>query len=115
MFQLADQEHLIQSATEEPMDPAGAALNSKATLIGQLAEWGMQMVQSQFPCLHDSIAHKEQGERLIVLHLMVLLHNCNTQTMKINQLLNTHVSEKEGFQTDQGHTFLSQTANKHLG
>ena len=40
---------------------------------------------------------KEIGERRVVLHLLVLLHNCQTSEVGINQILNTFMSKTKGF------------------
>ena len=50
-------------------------LGQQATSCRQAAEWGMQGLQGLFPRLKDHIVHEENGERAIILKLIMLLYN----------------------------------------
>ena len=96
-FMLTNQNYLIKSSQTDPDTPHGVCLNAEATSLRQLSEWGMRMIQGQFPRLKDPIPYEEMGERRRILHLMVLLYNFNTSTVGINQILNVFMSQTKGF------------------
>jgi hypothetical protein len=50
-------------------------MNNKGTAVRQIAEWGMQGVQSSFARLKEKIKFEEQGEHKVILYLMVYLYN----------------------------------------
>ena len=85
---------LITSSQE--VDPvktaANLSLSCKANLFTQLAEWGMRMIQAQFPRMKEPIACRETGKRRLLQHLMVLLHNFQTSTVSIDQTLDACMS-----------------------
>lgn len=88
-FGLGNRDCLVKSAQIDPLgDPKRVAMNRAATSVWQLSEWGMCMLQAQFPCLKDPLPYKEYGERRIILHLMVLLYNYNCSYVGVNQILN---------------------------
>ena len=90
--------HLIESAQIDPIETAaGSSSNGEGTSLRQMHEWGMQMIQAQFPRMKEPIACKEMGERRLLQHSMVLLHNFQTSTVLINQTLNVCVSQDEDF------------------
>ena len=58
----------------------------------------MRMIhQGSFPRLNDKLPYEEFNEQKIVQHLMVLLYNFQTHNIGINQILNTFMSQTEGF------------------
>ena len=69
-------------------------LNRQAVSLRQLLE---HVIQGQFPRLKDNCHLEERGERRVILHLMVLLCNFQTAKVKTNTILNTFMSETEGF------------------
>jgi hypothetical protein len=105
-FGLQSRDYLIKSAQKQDPSPDGATaaearsavvLNQQATSLRQLSEWGMRLIQGQFPRMKDNCRLEEFGERQIVLHLMVLLYNFQASKVGINQILNTFMSKTEGF------------------
>ena len=57
----------------------------------------MRIIQGSFPRLKNKLPYEEFNERKIVQHFMVLLYNFQTHNIGINQILNTFMSEIEGF------------------
>ena len=70
----------------------------------------MRMIQGSFPRLKDKLPYEEFNERKVVQHLMVLLYNFQTHNIGINQILNTFMSETEGFYS-YGRVRISETAD----
>ena len=68
-------------------------VNRDATSMQQLAEWGMRMFQSSFPRIKDCIIYEEQGERRLILQMLILLFNYRANTVGINQILNVYMPE----------------------
>ena len=97
-FNMSGSPHLMKSAQPDPIETAETlSLSGEATSLRQLSEWGMRMIQAQFPRMKEPIACEEMGERRLLQHLMVLLCNCQTSTVSIDQMLNVCVSRNEGF------------------
>jgi len=67
------------------------AVKRDATSMRQSAEWGMQAVQSSFPRLKDTLRYEEYGERRIMLTALLLLFNCRSRLVGINQLRNFYL------------------------
>eukprot|EP00536_Pseudo-nitzschia_multiseries_P016166 jgi/Psemu1/45146/gm1.45146_g len=59
-------------------------VNRQATNVRQMSEWGMRQIQ-------------ETGDRRIILKFVVLLYNFQTAKVGINTILNTYMSQTEGF------------------
>ena len=111
-FNLSGKPYLIQSSQDDPTNagPRGVTLNRAATSVRQLSEHGMRMIQGQFPRLKDPIVYEEFGERRVILNLMVLLYNYQTNTTGINHILNSFMSKTQGF-----HSYnynITETANE---
>ena len=49
--------------------------NQDATSMRQSAEWGMRALQSSFPRLKDRFVYEEQGERKVMLRMILLLES----------------------------------------
>ena len=98
-FNLAGKPYLIQSSQDDPVHAGarGVTLNRAATSVRQLSEHGMRMIQGQFPRLKDAMVYEEFGERRVILNVMVLLYNYQTNTTGINHILNSFMSKTEGF------------------
>ena len=97
-FNMSGSPCLTKSAQIDPIETAaGLSSNREATSLRQLSEWGVRMIQAQFPRMKEPIACEEMGERWLLQHLMVLLHNCQTSMVSINQTLNVCMSQDEGF------------------
>ena len=47
--------------------------------------------------MKDNMLLEDNGERKIILNLMVLLYNYQTSKVQINTILNTFISETKGF------------------
>ena len=87
-------------STEEPSGKAARrtwALNDQATKLRQTAEHGMRTIQGQFPRLKDNLLLEEQGERKIILHLMVLLCDFQCEKIGMNEILNTFRQKDDPF------------------
>ena len=69
------------------------------------------MIQSQFPRIYNNIIYEEFRERKIILNLLVLLYNFQASTVGINMILNTCMSQTEGFYS---YGVLEKTANGYL-
>lgn len=113
-FNVRDKDCLIKSAQKDPiatdLDAAahGVSLNRQATSLRQLSEWGMRMIQGQFPRLKDRMLYEEYGERRVIMQLMVLLYNFQTSTVGINEILNSFMSRTDGFYSHN----ITTTANE---
>ena len=86
-------------------------INKHATSVRQLSEHGMRMIQGQFPRLKDNLTHEEFGERRLILHLMVLLHNHQTSKVGVNQMPNSFMSQTRGFES---HAFACKNNGQEL-
>ena len=109
-FNLANKNYLVKSSQRDPDNAHGIVLNREATSVRQLSEWGMRMIQGSFPRLKDKLPYEEFNERKIVQHLMVCLYNFQTHNIGINQILNTFMSETEGFYS-YGRVRIAETAD----
>jgi hypothetical protein len=57
----------------------------------QSVEWGMRAIQSSFPLLKDRFVNEENGERKLMLRMMILLYNLRARKVGINQIRNTYM------------------------
>ena len=97
-FNMSGSPCLTKSAQIDPIETAaGLSSNREATSLRQLSEWGVRMIQAQFPRMKEPIAHEEMGERRLLQHLMVLLCDFQTSMVSINQMLNACMSQEHGF------------------
>jgi hypothetical protein len=62
-----------------------------AISMRQASEWGMRTLQSSFPRLKDRFIYEENGERRIMLQMIVLLFNLRARLVGINQIRNTYM------------------------
>ena len=58
----------------------------------QSVEWGMRAFQSSFPRIKDRIIFEENGEKRLILRLLVLLFNYRANMVGINQIWNEYLS-----------------------
>ena len=72
-------------------------LNREATSVRQLSEWGMQMIQGQFPRLKDALMYEEKGDRMVILSLMVHLYNFHCPTVGVNTIQNLYCDKTSYF------------------
>ena len=86
-FQIGTPDWLIQSSQIDPLDAEKLILNREATFLRQLSKWGMRMIQATFPRLKDALPCEDDGEREIILQLMIRLHNFAAENMGLNQFL----------------------------
>ena len=56
----------------------------------------MRTIQAQFPRLTEALDYEENGERKVILQLMVHLYNYQCVEVGINQILNSFMA-KDGF------------------
>jgi hypothetical protein len=90
-----DYPFLIKSSQEDPAGKPEAVLAHRdATSIRQLSEWGMRMIQAQFPRVTKPIQYEVKGEHRVILHLIVLLYNFQTNEIGINQILNSFMHDE---------------------
>eukprot|EP00536_Pseudo-nitzschia_multiseries_P003564 jgi/Psemu1/8106/gm1.8106_g len=119
IFKLSTNNHLLRSSQYDPLTapveiPKGTpieeatamkqravckaiAVNRTATNVGQMSEWGMRQIQGGFPRLKDNMLLEETRYRRIILKLVVLLYSFQTAKVGINTILNTYMSQTEGF------------------
>jgi hypothetical protein len=72
-FSQKDYPFLIKSSQEDPVgEPEAVLAHQDATSIRQLSEWGMRMIQAQFPRVTEPIQYEVKGERRVILHLINL-------------------------------------------
>ena len=98
MIKSSQEDPVLNNATEAESARA-MTVNSQATGLRQLLEWGMQMIKGQFPRLKDNCRLEEFGERMVTLHLMTLLCNCQTAMVRLNQIMSVFMSRTPGFQS----------------
>eukprot|EP00536_Pseudo-nitzschia_multiseries_P011309 jgi/Psemu1/28463/gm1.28463_g len=74
-------------------------VNRQATSVRQMSEWGMRQIQGGFPRLKDNMLLEETGDRRrIILKLLMLMYkNFHTARVGINTILNTYMSQTNGF------------------
>ena len=70
-------------------------INEEATSMRQSAEWGMGSFQSSFPRIKDKIRYEEEGERKLILKMLILLYNYRGNKVGINQIRNTYMNALE--------------------
>ena len=70
-------------------------IHRDATSVRQLSEWGMRGFQGSFPRLTDRLRYEEQGERRIILSMIVLLCNFRATNIGINQIRTTFLPKLE--------------------
>jgi hypothetical protein len=80
----------IQSKTANKM-----LLNMQATSVRQLSEWGMRAFQGSFPRMKDCFVMEHNGDRKVMLNLIVLLYNARAHYVGINQIRNTFMQNIE--------------------
>ena len=96
-FQIGTHDWLIQSSQIDPLDAEELILNREATSLRQLSEWGMRMIQAAFPRLKKALPCEDDGEREIILQLMIRLHNFAAENMGLNQIFNSFINTKDKF------------------
>ena len=52
------------------------------------------MIQGSFPRLKDPTYYKEEGNRMVILRLMVHLYNFQTAQVEINQIMNLFMKKR---------------------
>ena len=100
-FKIAGAKFLVKSAQRDPANPTNLLLNRQATSIRQLSEWGMRMVQGQFPRLKDALHFEENGEHKVILTLMVHLYNFHCAHININTIQNSYCEKTKYFGSNQ--------------
>lgn len=90
-FNATDYDCLFKSA-QDPLstsDPAVFLAAKQETAMRQGAEWGMRALQGSFPRLKDRFLYESNGERKVMMQFSVLLFNCRTRLVGLNQILST--------------------------
>ena len=96
-FKVRESKAMIKSSQQDPSDRELLLINRDATSIRQLSEWGMRMIQAQFPRLKDPIYYEENGERRVILNLMVLLYNFQCSRVGHNMILSSFMHNKKNY------------------
>ena len=96
-FKMANAAYLVKSQQADPLERDLLRLNRQATSVRQLSEWGMRMVQGQFPRLKDALLYKEKGDRQVILSLMVHLYNFHCSSVGINTIQNSYCDKTNSF------------------
>ena len=66
----------------------------------QSAEWGMRSFQASFPRIKDRRVYEENGERRLLLKMLVLLFNYRANKVGISQFKNTYMPSLERLGND---------------
>ena len=106
-FKVSAKDYLIRTSQEDSQDERGLLLNRQATSIRQLSEWGMRMIEGSFPRLKDPLKFEENGDRQVILRLMVHLYNFQTAQVGINQIMNSYMDKTGHF----GGAAINEDAN----
>ena len=86
-FKLASNPYVIKSSQTLPAGDRLAILIARdATSLRQSAEWGMRQFQASFPRTKDPIQYELNGERRIILRLIIYLFNFRTRVVGCNQI-----------------------------
>lgn len=101
-FNMQNKDYLVKSSQQDPTNAAELLTNRDATSIRQLSEWGMRMLQAQFPRMKDRIAYEEKGERRVILNLMVLLYNFQCSRIGHNQIFTTFMNDEDNYYGNYG-------------
>ena len=109
-FRGGKRDFMIKSAQGDPVDGNCEVIleNRAATSIRQLSEWGMRMVQGQFPRVADTLIFDESGDRRVVMRIMVHLYNFQCCQVGQNEILNSFMQKDDGYF---GHEYISPTVN----
>jgi hypothetical protein len=111
-FKLENKRYLLKSSQHDPIGlPLQVSINRAATSVRQLSEWGMRMIQAQFPRLKDPLLYEENGERRVILALMTRLYNYNVSKVGVNQILNVFMREEQGNYSYFGGRMIDENAN----
>ena len=104
-------EFLVKFSQGDPMnaDAEELTISRAATSIRQLSEWGMRMIQGQFPRVTDTLVFDEVGDRRVVLRLLVHFYNFNCAQVGCNETLTSFMESEEGYF---GHPDITPNANE---
>ena len=91
----------IKSSQEDGEGAQAIIVHRNATSVRQLSEWGMRMIQAQFPRITD-VLPLDKERRLCILQLAVLVYNFTTAEVGINEILNSYMFNKDEFHFRQG-------------
>jgi hypothetical protein len=95
-FRLANNNFIIKSGQNVPLGNLQVVVRARdATSIRQSSEWGMKQFQSSFPRVKDEFRLETQGERRIILLLVVYLFNYRTNLVGCNQIRSTFMPHLE--------------------
>ena len=76
-FSSGTRHFLMKSSQGDPINGYSRELtmNRAAISIRQLSEWGMRMIQGQFPRVTDTLIFVHSGDIRVILRLLVHLYN----------------------------------------
>jgi hypothetical protein len=92
-FSRTEYPFLIKSSQDLPLTSGAAEIirARQATSARQAAEWGMRAFQGSFPRIKDRLIYEENGERKVILQMMILLFNFRTRLVGLIQILTTYM------------------------
>lgn len=95
VFKLPAANYIIKSSQRDPEDLDNFFINRQETSIRKLSEWVMCMVQGALCYLKVEILYEEEGDRLIILKLMMNIYNFQCTKLGIKQILNSYMMKKK--------------------
>jgi hypothetical protein len=91
-FAKNDYNFLVKSGNKLLTDTRQEAMiKNEATSMRQSSEWGMRAFQSSFPRIKDRIRWEKNGERRLIMKLLILLYNTRSRKVGINQIRNVYM------------------------
>ena len=112
-FGSGSRKFLVRSSQGDPVNgnAEDVTINRAATSIRQLSEWGMRMIQGQFPRVTDTMVFETSGDRRVILRLMVHIYNFQCSQIGHNIILSSFMENDDGFF---GHDHITPDANDIL-
>jgi hypothetical protein len=96
VFCLANNNYIIKAGQKVPLGNLQVVVRAHGTTsIHQSSEWGMRQFQAHFPRMKDEFHLETQGERRIILLLVVYLFNYRMNLVGCNQVRSTFMLHLE--------------------
>jgi hypothetical protein len=95
-FRLANNNFIIKTGQNVPVGNQQVVVRARdATYIRHSSEWGMRQFQASFPRMKDEFRLETQGERRIILLLVVYLFKYRMNLVGCNQVRSTFTPHLE--------------------
>jgi hypothetical protein len=95
-FRVKSNDFIIKSSQTLPDGDRHAIVVARdATSVRQAAEWGMRQFQASFPRMKDAVKFELNGERRIIMRLIVYLFNYRANVVGCNQIQSTFMPHLE--------------------